>query len=158
MAQERGEEKIPGGNPVIRFKKKDALVMLPRYESAGAAGMDLRAFIDSDITIPTLGRERIPTGLFMELPKGYEAQIRPRSGLAIREGITVLNTPGTIDSDYRGEVEVILINLGDEPFTVKDGDRIAQMIIAPVSRALLSETDALSQTDRGTGGFGSTGK
>ena len=146
-----------GGAPVIRFKKKDALVKLPQYESAGAAGMDLRAFIDNEITIPPLGRERIPTGLFMELPPGFEAQIRPRSGLAAREGIGVLNTPGTIDSDYRGELGVLLINLGAGPFTVKNGDRIAQMVISPVARALVQEAELLSGTERGAGGFGSTG-
>ena len=161
MARERDgrEDKLPGGNdaPVVRFKKKDALVALPQYESAGAAGMDLRAFIEGDITIPPLGRERIPTGLFMELPPGYEAQVRPRSGLAIREGITVLNTPGTVDSDYRGELGVIIVNLGSVPFTVKNGDRIAQLVIAPVVRAAVSEADHLSETGRGAGGFGSTG-
>ena len=131
--------------------------MLPRYESSGAAGMDIRAFMDQDLVIAPLGRARIPTGLFLEIPRGYEAQVRPRSGLAIHSGITVLNTPGTIDSDYRGELGVILINLGTEPFTVKNGDRIAQMIISPVIRVTISETECLSETDRGAGGFGSTG-
>ena len=141
----------------LKIRKKDPRAALPQYESSGAAGMDLRAFIDREITIPPLGRAKIPTGLFMEVPQGCEAQVRPRSGLAARSGITVLNTPGTIDSDYRGEVEVILINLGDELFTVKNGDRIAQMVISPVARAAVSETNALSETKRGTGGFGSTG-
>ena len=143
--------------PVLRVKKKDALAELPRYESSGAAGMDLRAFIDRDITIPPMGRAKIPTGLFIELCRGYEAQVRPRSGLAARSGLTVLNAPGTIDSDYRGEVEVILINLGAGSFTVKNGDRIAQMVISPVIRVEVSETEFLSETERGTGGFGSTG-
>ena len=143
--------------PVLRVKKKEARLALPQYESSGAAGMDLRAFTDREICIKPLGRARVPTGLFVEIPQGHEAQIRPRSGLAAKQGVTVLNAPGTIDCDYRGEIEVILINLGDEPFTVKDGDRIAQMVIVPVSRVLVSEADALSQTERGSGGFGSTG-
>ena len=143
--------------PVLKIKKKDARIELPRYESSGAAGMDLRACLTGEISIPPLGREKIPTGLFMEIPAGYEAQIRPRSGLSIRSGITLLNAPGTIDSDYRGEVEIILVNLGNESFTVKNGDRIAQMIISPVIRPVISETDLLSETGRGTGGFGSTG-
>ena len=141
----------------MRLKKKDPRVTLPRYESLNAAGMDIRAFTEQEIIIPPLGRAKIPTGFFMELPQGYEAQVRPRSGLAIRWGITVLNAPGTIDSDYRGEVEIILVNLGSEPFTVKNGDRIAQMIISPVVRAAVSEAERLSETERGTGGFGSTG-
>ena len=154
MAHERED----GANRlVLRARKKDARVELPRYESSGAAGMDLRAFIDREIEIPPLGRAKIPTGLFLEIPPGYEAQVRPRSGLAARSGITLLNAPGTIDSDYRGEVEVILINLGEEPFTVKNNDRIAQMVISPVTRAVVSETGLLSETGRGTGGFGSTG-
>jgi len=141
----------------LKIRKKDPRAALPQYESSGAAGMDLRAFADREITIPPLGRAKIPTGIFMEIPQGYEAQLRPRSGLAARCGITLLNTPGTIDSDYRGEVEVILINLGEEPFTVKNGDRIAQIVISPVVRAVITETDNLSETKRGTGGFGSTG-
>ena len=141
----------------IKMRKKDPRAALPQYESSGAAGMDLRAFIDQEITIPPFGRAKISTGLFMEIKLGYEAQVRPRSGLAASTGITVLNTPGTIDSDYRGEVEVILINMGDEPFTVKNGERIAQMVISPVVRVLVSEADFLSETKRGTGGFGSTG-
>ena len=141
----------------LRVRKKDPLVALPRYESPGAAGMDLRAFIGSDIAIPPMGRAKIPTGLFVEVPQGYEAQVRPRSGLAVKWGITVLNAPGTIDSDYRGEVEVILVNLGEDPFTVKNGERIAQMVISPVARAALSEAELLSETERGAGGFGSTG-
>ena len=145
------------GEPVLRVKKKDVLAVVPRYESSGAAGLDLRAFIDREITIPPMGRAKIPTGLFIEVPQGFEAQIRPRSGLAARSGLTVLNAPGTIDSDYRGEVEVILINLGTESFTVKNGDRIAQMVISPVIRVNVAEAEFLSETERGTGGFGSTG-
>jgi dUTP pyrophosphatase len=143
--------------PVIRIKKKDIRVNLPRYESAGAAGLDIRAFIAGELVIPPLGRMRIPTGLFVEVPAGFEAQIRPRSGLADKYGVTVLNAPGTIDSDYRGELEVILVNLGEGPFTLKNGDRIAQMVIAPVSRVSVNEADCLSETERGCGGFGSTG-
>lgn len=143
--------------PVLRVKKKDDRVILPQYETSFAAGMDLRAFTDAEITIAPLGRAKIPTGLFFEIPDGYEAQVRPRSGLAARQGITVLNSPGTIDSDYRGEIEVILINLSAEPFTVKNGDRIAQLVISPVVRAEISEAENLSETRRGAGGFGSTG-
>ena len=143
--------------PVLHVKKKDSRVTIPRYESPGAAGMDVRAFLDNEVTIPPLGRVKIPTGLFMEIPSGYEVQVRPRSGLAIRSGVTVLNAPGTIDSDYRGEVEVILINFGNGSYTVRNGDRIAQMVIAPVTRLAVSEADALPETERGTGGFGSTG-
>jgi len=133
---------------------------LPQYESAGAAGMDLRAFLAADVSIPPLGRARIPTGLRIEIPEGYEGQVRPRSGLAIKFGVTVLNSPGTIDSDYRGDVDIILANLGAEAFVVKNGDRIAQLIIAPVlaaSDVAIVETGELSVTARGGGGFGSTG-
>ena len=131
-------------------------IPLPEYQTEGAAGMDLRAFLENDATIPPLGRVKIPTGLKMEIPVGYEGQVRPRSGLAIKEGLTVLNSPGTIDSDYRGEVEVILINLGEKAVIIKDGQRIAQLVIAPVYRAQIKEADMLIETERGTGGFGST--
>ncbi|MDR3145566.1 MAG: dUTP diphosphatase [Treponema sp.] len=144
-------------DPVVGILKKDAGVRLPEYASAGAAGADIRARLGEPVLIPPLGRVRIPTGLVLEIPPGYEAQVRPRSGLAFRRGITVLNSPGTIDSDYRGELEIILINLGSEPFTVADGDRIAQLIVSPVCRALMRETGELSGTERGDGGFGSTG-
>jgi dUTP pyrophosphatase len=144
-------------NPTVKFFKKDGDAWIPEYETGGAAGADLRARIAEAVAIPPLGRARIPTGLIMELPEGYEAQIRPRSGLAARHGLTILNSPGTIDADYRGELEIILINLGDGPFTVNDGDRIAQLVIAPVCRAALAETASLSETGRGSGGFGSTG-
>jgi len=147
----------PGGDPTIRLRKKAAGIPLPSYESSGAAGMDIRAFVQAEITIPPLGRVKIPTGLFLEIPQGYEGQIRPRSGLAARNGVTVLNAPGTIDCDYRGELEVLLVNLGVEPFTVKNGDRIAQMLISPVNRAVINEVEFLSETERGSGGFGSTG-
>jgi dUTP pyrophosphatase len=142
---------------ILRVKKKDSRVCLPGYESPGAAGMDIRAFIESEICIPPLGRVKVPTGLFFELPPGYEAQVRPRSGLAVRHGLTILNSPGTVDSDYRGELEVILVNLGGEPFTLKNGDRIAQLVISPAARVSLCETENLSDTERGSGGFGSTG-
>ena len=146
------DESVP-----IRVRKKGELVPLPRYESSGASGMDIKAFIDQELIIAPMGRAKIPTGLFIEIPAGYEAQIRPRSGLAYKRGITVLNSPGTIDSDYRGELEVILINLSNEAFTVNNGDRIAQMVISPVTRVLVSEAETLSKTERGAGGFGSTG-
>ena len=141
----------------LRIKKKEEHLPLPKYESQGASGMDIRAFIGEGLTIPPMGRAKIPTGLFFEIPEGCEVQIRPRSGLAEKWGVTVLNAPGTIDSDYRGELEVILINLGEESFAVNNGDRIAQMVISPVIRASLSEVQVLSETTRGTGGFGSTG-
>jgi dUTP pyrophosphatase len=132
---------------------------LPAYESAGAAGMDLRAAVPQDepVVIQPLGRAMVPTGLAMAVPAGFEAQVRPRSGLAARAGVTCLNTPGTIDSDYRGEVHVILINLGAEAFTVRRGDRIAQLVIAPVVQARWAEVESLDDTARGAGGFGSTG-
>jgi dUTP pyrophosphatase len=147
-----------GLRPVLKIYKKDGGVRLPEYASSEAAGADIRAFLAEPCEIPPLGRVRIPTGLVLEIPPGYEVQVRPRSGLAARHGITVLNSPGTIDADYRGEVEIILINLGGEPFTVNNGDRIAQLIIAPVCRAHLQEALTLSDTKRGPGGFGSTGK
>lgn len=132
---------------------------LPAYETAGAAGMDLRAAVRADArVILTPGRRAlIPTGLIMELPQGYEAQIRPRSGLALKNGVTCLNTPGTIDSDYRGEIQVLLINLGQDDFQITRGMRIAQMVIAPVVQARLELRDSAGSTQRGAGGFGSTG-
>ena len=130
---------------------------LPRYETDLSAGVDLRANIDEAITLAPLQRQLIKTGLFMALPKGYEAQVRPRSGLALKKGITVLNTPGTIDADYRGEIGVILVNLSNEPFTVENGERIAQMVIAKCEQANFIAVEELDETDRGAGGFGSTG-
>ena len=130
---------------------------LPHYETLASAGMDLRADIGSPITLKPLERAIVPTGLYMELPEGYEAQVRPRSGLAAKKGVTVLNAPGTIDADYRGNVGVILVNLSNEDFTVENGERIAQMVIAKHERAEWEEVGALSKTDRGEGGFGSTG-
>lgn len=131
---------------------------LPKYETTASAGMDLRANLDQPVELLPLERALLPTGLFMELPVGYEAQVRPRSGLAAKHGITVLNTPGTIDADYRGEIKVILVNLSNSSFTISDGDRIAQMIISSHIQAQLEEIDVLSETERGAGGFGHTGK
>lgn len=130
---------------------------LPHYETSASAGMDLRANLTEAVTLQPLGRAIIPTGLFIELPVGIEAQVRPRSGLAAKKGVTVLNAPGTIDADYRGEVGVILINLGSEDFVVENGERIAQMVIAKHERAEWVTVDSLSDTARGQGGFGSTG-
>lgn len=130
---------------------------LPKYETDASAGMDLRASLDEPVTIRPMERTLIPTGLYIELPIGYEAQVRPRSGLAIKHGITVLNTPGTIDADYRGEVKVILVNLSNEPFKVNDGERIAQMIISKHVQAHLIQVEKLNETTRGEGGFGHTG-
>ncbi len=131
---------------------------LPAYSTPQSAGMDLRANLDEPLMLKPGQRQLVPTGLHIALPEGYEAQVRPRSGLALKHGVTVLNTPGTIDADYRGEVGVILINLGDEPFVVNDGERIAQMVIARHERAELEEADTLEQTERGEGGFGHTGR
>ena len=130
---------------------------LPSYATALSAGMDLRANLDEPIVLEPLQRALVPTGLFMALPAGYEAQVRPRSGLAIKKGVTVLNSPGTIDADYRGEVCVILVNLSNEPFIVTDGERIAQMVIARHEQVEWVECDTLDNTERGAGGFGHTG-
>jgi dUTP pyrophosphatase len=130
---------------------------LPNYETIASAGMDLRANITESIVLKPLGRVIVKTGLFMELPIGYEAQVRPRSGLAAKKGITVLNSPGTIDADYRGEISVILVNLSNEDFVIENGERIAQLIIAKYERAEWIQVEELSQTSRGEGGFGSTG-
>lgn len=131
---------------------------LPTYATEQSAGVDLRANIDEPITMQPLERKLIPTGLFISLPKGYEAQVRPRSGLAIKKGVTVLNSPGTIDADYRGEICVILINLSKDPFVIEDGERIAQMVIARHEQAEWEEVQVLDETERGAGGFGHTGK
>lgn len=130
---------------------------LPAYETTASAGMDLRASLSSDVLLKPLDRALIPTGLFIELPDGFEAQVRPRSGLAIKKGVTVLNTPGTIDADYRGEIMVIMVNLSNEDFVIKDGERIAQMIIASHEQAEWVQVEELVQTERGAGGFGHTG-
>lgn len=130
---------------------------LPEYETLHSAGMDLRANIDSPVTLEPLERVLIPTGIFIELPVGYEAQIRPRSGLAIKYGISLANAPGTIDSDYRGEIKAIVVNLSNTPFVINDGERICQMVIARYERVSWIVTDQLSETGRGSGGFGHTG-
>jgi dUTP pyrophosphatase len=142
---------------LVKVVKNNPRAVLPKYESEGSAGMDLRAFLDADISIPPLGRIKIPTGLKIEIPEGYEAQIRPRSGLALKQGLTVINSPGTIDSDYRGDLDIILINLGCDDIIIKDGERIAQLVVAPVYKANLVEVGELTETARGGGGFGSTG-
>jgi dUTP pyrophosphatase len=130
---------------------------LPEYESANAAGLDLRANLDTAVILEPLKRALIPTGLFIELPPGHEAQIRPRSGLAYKHGVTVLNTPGTIDADYRGEIKVLLVNLSDQPFTINNGERIAQMVVAQHATVAWEESGELNETERGAGGFGHTG-
>lgn len=147
---------------ISRTEAADAAVPLPGYETDGAAGMDLRANFAADqrgetVVIEPGERKLIPTGLVMEIPVGYEIQVRPRSGLALKSGITLGNAPGTIDSDYRGEVGVILINLGFEPFEVSHGDRVAQLVLAPVTRCTWNEVSTAGETSRGIGGFGSTG-
>ena len=141
----------------ILIKRLSKEVSLPKYETSGSSGMDLAANIDADINIDPGKTAIIPTGLALSIPKGFEVQIRPRSGLAAKQKISVLNTPGTIDADYRGEIKIILINLGQETFKVEKGLRIAQMVVCPVVQAQLKEVDDLSETERGKGGFGSTG-
>jgi dUTP pyrophosphatase len=131
---------------------------LPAYATSLSAGMDLRANLDEPLLLKPLERALVPTGLYIALPPGFEAQIRPRSGLAIKKGITVLNTPGTIDADYRGEIGVILINLSAEPFLIEDGERICQMVVAAHAQATWEQVDTLDETERGAGGFGHTGK
>lgn len=144
--------------PITRLPHAEGLP-LPAYETALAAGMDLRAAVadDAPLTLKPMARAMVPTGLAFAVPAGFEAQVRPRSGLAAKAGITCLNTPGTIDADYRGEVKVILINLGEEDFVIRRGDRIAQLVIAPVASASWMEVESLEETARGAGGFGSTG-
>ena len=142
---------------VVRFRKKNDQVSLPHYETAGSAGADIRACLTEEVTIRPGEHVLIPTGLFPEIPEGFEIQVRPRSGLAFKRGITVLNTPGTVDSDYRGEICVNLINLGTDDYVVSSGDRIAQIVVSPVYRFSFIEADTLTETVRGEGGFGSTG-
>jgi dUTP pyrophosphatase len=145
--------------PPINIKiKNESGHPLPAYATADAAGMDIMANLPTPLVLQPMQRSLIPTGLFIELPQNFEAQIRPRSGLAIKNGITCLNTPGTIDADYRGEIKVILINLSNEPHTIQNGDRIAQMIVAPVTQAVWQEVTSISATQRNDGGFGHTGK
>ena len=145
----------------LRVYKMRADAVVPRYKTSGAAGMDLAACLDAPLVIAPGGTARVPTGLQIALPEGHEGQVRPRSGLAARHGVTVLNAPGTIDEDYRGEVQVLLINHGSEAFTVESGDRIAQLIVAPVTHTeieAVNDIAALGGTERGDGGFGSTGR
>lgn len=140
---------------VTRVRAAADVLPLPRYMTADAAGMDIRADLSEDLTIPPLGRALIPTGFALALPPGYEAQVRPRSGLALRSGLTILNSPGTIDADYRDEVQILVINLGDQPVQIRRGDRIAQLVVAPVAHVRWQEVERLEPTDR-TGGFGHT--
>ena len=144
-----------GAVRIFSVLKEGAL--LPEYQTAGSAGADLHAYLTEPVTLNPMERKLIPTGLFVELPVGYELQVRPRSGLALKYGITVLNTPGTVDSDYRGELCVLLVNFGSEPFTVRNGDRIAQAVVAQAVQVSFVQTDALSKTERGADGYGSTG-
>lgn len=141
----------------VRRVRANADLELPRYQSELAAGMDLRADLDAELTLKPLERALVATGLSLEIPPGFEGQVRPRSGLAAKQGLTVLNAPGTIDADYRGEVKVLLVNLSAESVGLKRGDRIAQLVVAPVTRAVLVEVTSLSETARGSAGFGSTG-
>lgn len=141
----------------VRIVNKSAFP-LPQYATALSAGMDLKANIEEPVTLGMLERAMVPTGLFIELPEGYEAQIRPRSGLAAKHGISVTNSPGTIDADYRGEIKVLLVNLSKEPFTINPGERIAQMVIARHEKVEWEEVEILDETERGAGGFGSTGR
>jgi len=143
---------------VARVEACDSPVSLPAYQTPGSAGLDLRAAVDASVVLPPGERALIPTGLRFEIPMGWEAQVRPRSGLAFRHGVTVLNSPGTIDSDYRGEVKIILINHGEEPFTINSGDRIAQLVFASVQQVQLELVNELTNSLRGDGGFGHTGK
>jgi dUTP pyrophosphatase len=141
--------------PIIRCVGRQAA--LPEYQSEDASGADLCARIDGDLVLRPGSRALVPTGLRMQIPRGLEAQVRPRSGLAVRNGVTVLNSPGTIDSDYRGEIKVLLINLGEEDFTIRSGDRIAQIVFCPVTRVSFQREEQIQETARGSGGFGSTG-
>ena len=141
----------------IQIKKLSTEVLTPKYETSGSSGMDIAAYIRQDIIINPGEKALIPTGFSLSVPQGYEVQIRPRSGLAAKKGVTVLNTPGTIDSDYRGEIKVILINLSKDVFYVKSGERIAQIVVCPVKQVVVEEVNELSETNRGAGGFGSTG-
>ncbi len=141
----------------IQIKRLSKKVLIPKYETSGSSGMDIAAHIDKNVIIEPGKKALIPTGFTLSIPKGFEVQIRPRSGLAVKNNVSVLNTPGTIDSDYRGEIKVILINFGKEKFVVENGSRIAQMVVCPVEQVSLEEVQDLEKTDRGEGGFGSTG-
>jgi len=142
--------------PILRVVKLRSDAVVPRYATPDSAGLDLTASLDAPVVIEPGERKLVPTGLAIALPRGFEGQVRPRSGLALKHGVTCLNAPGTIDADYRGELQVLLVNLSGEPFVISRGDRIAQLVIAPVSQATLTEVDALDGTERGAGGFGST--
>lgn len=141
----------------VRFVRESSRGLLPAYQTEGASGMDLLADLEDEVVLPPGGRMLVPTGVAVAIPPGVEGQVRPRSGLAARSGVTCLNTPGTIDSDYRGEIRVVLVNLGEGPFVLRRGDRIAQLVFAPVLRAVLEESEALAETPRGERGFGHTG-
>jgi dUTP pyrophosphatase len=146
-------------NPVIKVRRvRPSTLPLPRYQSAHAAGMDLLADIEGSLEVAPLGRAALPTGIALEIPVGFEGQVRPRSGRALEEGLTLINSPGTVDADYRGEIKVLLVNLGNAPIVIRPGDRIAQLVIAPVARAELVEATALEPSSRGGGGFGHTGR
>ena len=142
--------------PIVKIQRLRGAI--PRYQSEHAAGLDLLAVLDEPLVLAPLGRAAVPTGIAVEIPSGFEGQVRPRSGRALDEGLTLVNSPGTIDADYRGEVKVILVNLGQHPITIKPGERIAQLVIAPVARAQLIEVEQLGTTTRGPGGFGHTGR
>jgi dUTP pyrophosphatase len=144
--------------PEVKLKRLRAGAVLPRYMTAGAAGMDLSSSAEGPVTLEPGGRAAVPTGWAIELPPGYEGQVRPRSGLASRHGVTVVNAPGTVDSDYRGELTVLLVNLGREPYVVNPGDRVAQLVVAPAPQAAIVEVEGLADTARGEGGFGHTGR
>jgi dUTP pyrophosphatase len=148
---------MPEKTPTVKVRRLDARARLPIYASSEAAGADLSALLDEELVLNPLDRALVPTGLSVEIPNGFEGQVRPRSGLAVKQGITVLNAPGTVDSDYRGEIRVALVNLGSEPFTIHDGDRIAQLVIAPCVQVDFHESDELALSIRGEAGFGSTG-
>jgi dUTP pyrophosphatase len=141
----------------ILIKKLSKTAIIPKYETQGASGLDISANINEDLTLAINESILVPTGIAVSIPQGFEIQIRPRSGLAAKKGISVLNTPGTIDADYRGEIKVILINHGNEPFIIRNGDRIAQMVVCPIVQAKFEQVDELNDTERGSGGFGSTG-
>ena len=146
-------------NPTIKVRRvRPSSLPLPRYQSAHAAGIDLLADIEASLEIAPLGRVAVPAGIALEIPVGFEGQVRPRSGRALEEGLTLINSPGTVDADYRGEIKVLLVNLGNTPITIRPGDRIAQLVIAPVVRAELVEATELEPSSRGSGGFGHTGR
>ncbi|RLB51004.1 MAG: dUTP diphosphatase [Deltaproteobacteria bacterium] len=146
------------GAPTLRVRVLTEGAQVPRYATSGAAGLDLSACLDAPLTLAQGGRAMVPTGIAVALPPGHEGQVRPRSGLAARHGITVTNAPGTIDEDYRGEIKVLLVNLGDEPYTLESGERVAQLVVAPITRVSIREVEELDETPRGAGGFGSTGR